>query len=73
MPDYIPAYPGDDLQAKIDAAEEGATIMLLPSKDGSTNQFIYLDNETGDASTKELTITEHCNQMPRYEAGGSTD
>ena len=59
MPDYIPAYPGDDLQAKIDAAEEGATIMLLPSKDGSTNQFIYLDNETGDASTKELTISKN--------------
>ena len=24
MPDYIPAYPGDDLQAKIYVAEEGA-------------------------------------------------
>lgn len=59
LPNYTPAYPGDDLQAKIDAAEEGETIMLLPSKDGSTNQYVYVDSETGAEITKELTISKN--------------
>lgn len=59
MPDYIPAYPGDDLQAMIDAAEEGETIMLLPAKDGSSNEFIYVSSETGEVYTKELTLTKN--------------
>lgn len=59
LPNYTPAYPGDDLQALIDAAEEGETIMLLPAKDGSTNQFIYTDSETGEETTQELTISKN--------------
>lgn len=58
MPNYIPAYPGDDLQAKIDAAEAEETIMLLPAKDGSTNKFVYQD-ETGAEITQELTISKN--------------
>lgn len=58
MPNYTPAYPGDDLQALIDAAVDGETIMLLPAKDGSTNKFIKVSEE-GVASTQELTITKN--------------
>ena len=58
MPNYTPAYPGADLQALIDAAEEGETIMLLPAKDGSTNEFIYL-GEDNTATTLELSISKN--------------
>ncbi|WP_455672924.1 DUF5123 domain-containing protein [Phocaeicola sp.] len=58
LPDYIPVYPGDDIQAEIDAAEEGSTIMLLPAKDGSTNLFVYLD-EAGVETTQELIISKN--------------
>lgn len=57
MPNYIPAYPGADLQALIDGAEEGETVMLLPAKDGSTNEFIYM--EEGVETTLELTISKN--------------
>ena len=58
MPNYIPAYPGDDLQALIDGAEDGETIMLLPAKDGSSSEFVKL-GEDGTPSTQELTITKN--------------
>lgn len=57
MPNYIPAYPGDDLQALIDNAAEGETVMLLPAKDGSTSDFIYL-GEDSEPTTLELTISK---------------
>lgn len=59
LPNYTPAYPGDDLQALIDAAADGETIMLLPAKDGSTNEFIYTDSETGEETTLELVINKN--------------
>ena len=58
MPDYTPAYPGSDLQALIDATEEGGTVMLLPAKDGSTSDFLYTGDD-GAATTKELTINKN--------------
>lgn len=58
MPNYTPAYPGADLQALIDATEEGGTVMLLPAKDGSTNEFIYTGTD-GAETTKELTISKN--------------
>ena len=60
LPDYIPVYAGVnvDLQAVIDEAEAGKTIMLLPAKDGSTSEFTFA-SESGDASTKELTISKN--------------
>lgn len=57
MPNYTAAYPGSDLQELIDATEDGGTLMLLPAKDGSSNQFIY-NGDDGSASTKELTISK---------------
>lgn len=58
MPNYTPAYPSSDLQALIDATEEGGTVMLLPAKDGSSNEFIYMGDD-GAATTKELTINKN--------------
>ncbi len=58
MPNYTPAYPGSDLQALIDATEEGGTVMLLPAKDGSSTEFIYTGDD-GAATTKELTINKN--------------
>lgn len=58
MPNYTPAYPGADLQELIDATEEGGTVMLLPAKDGSTNEFVYTGDD-GATTTKELTINKN--------------
>lgn len=58
MPNYTPAYPGADLQELIDATEEGGTVMLLPAKDGSTNEFVYTGDD-GAATTKELVINKN--------------
>lgn len=58
LPNYTPAYPNSDLQALIDAAEEGSTIMLLPAKDGSTSNFVYL-GEDGAETTLELNISKN--------------
>ena len=58
MPNYTPAYPGSDLQALIDATEDGGTVMLLPAKDGSTNEFTYTGDD-GAATTKELIINKN--------------
>lgn len=58
MPNYTPAYPGDDLQTLIDGAEDGETIMLLPAKDGSTNEFVKLGDD-GTPSTQELTVSKN--------------
>lgn len=58
MPNYTPAYPGADLQELIDATEEGGTVMLLPAKDGSTNEFVYTGDD-GATTTKELIINKN--------------
>lgn len=58
MPNYTPAYPGSDLQALIDATEDGGTVMLLPAKDGSSSKFVYT-GEDGAETTKELTINKN--------------
>ncbi len=49
-------YPGDDLGTIVENAEENATIVLLPAKDGS-NEFSFT-NESGVAYTLTLTLTK---------------
>lgn len=56
----ISAYPGDDLKAVIEAAEAGATIVLMPAKDGN-NTFSFKNEEDANYTltlelTKDITI-----------------
>lgn len=57
LPNYTPVYPGDDLETIVENAEDGETIMLLPSTDGNAT-FSFTD-EDGNVSTLKLAIDKN--------------